>query len=140
MQPMQSHYGQPSVIRFQFRFALPAPHGDGDFITALSSGECCHGDECHVSSAHLPVLCAMLTGMRVIPRRGFLFAGAAACISRLAAQTASRESLIDDVVTANHILAAQEIVDAFGHVSVRSAPGAGRYWISRSVAPAQVTA
>ena len=79
--------------------------------------------------------------MYVLPRRGFLFAGAAALVTRIAGQqTPSRESLVDDVVTANHILAAQEIVDAFGHVSVRTAPGAGRYLISRSIAPAQVTA
>src|SRR5437762_7255228 len=85
----------------------------------------------------------MLTGMYVLPRRGFLFAGAAATATvaaRLTGQQASRESLIDDVVTANHILAAQEIVGAIGHVSGRVAPGAGRYLISRSVAPAQVTA
>jgi ribulose-5-phosphate 4-epimerase/fuculose-1-phosphate aldolase len=82
----------------------------------------------------------MLTGMYALPRRGFLFAGAAALVTRLAGQQPSRESLIDDVVTANHILAAQEIVDAFGHVSIRIAPEAGRYLISRSVAPAQVTA
>lgn len=82
----------------------------------------------------------MLTGMYVLPRRGFLVAGAAALVTRLTGQQVSRESLIEDVVTANHILAAQEIVDAFGHVSVRTAPGAGRYLISRSLAPAQVTA
>lgn len=80
----------------------------------------------------------MLTGMN-LDRRGLLLAGAAAWITRLNGQQ-TRDSLIDDVVTANHILAAQEIVDAFGHVSVRTAPGAGRYLISRSIAPAQVTA
>lgn len=79
--------------------------------------------------------------MYVLPRRGFLLAGAATLVTRLAGQqTASRESLVDEVVTANHILAAQDIVDAFGHVSLRTAPGAGRYLISRSLAPAQVTA
>ena len=79
--------------------------------------------------------------MHALPRRGFLFAGAAALVTRLTGQTAaSRETLIEDVVTANRILAAQEIVDAFGHVSIRTAPGADRYLISRSVAPAQVTA
>jgi len=82
----------------------------------------------------------MLTGMSELQRRGFLFSGAAALVARLTGQQASRDSLIDDVVTANHILAAQEIVDAFGHVSVRTAPGAGGYLISRSIAPAQVTA
>jgi len=78
--------------------------------------------------------------MHVLRRRGFLFAGAAAVVSRLAGQQASRETLIEDVVTANHILAEQQIVDAFGHVSIRTAPGAGRYVIARSIAPAQVTA
>jgi HCOMODA/2-hydroxy-3-carboxy-muconic semialdehyde decarboxylase len=75
-------------------------------------------------------------------RRELLLSGAAMLLGRkLFAQAApARESLIEDVVTANHILAAQEIVDAFGHVSVRTAPGAARYMISRSVAPAQVTA
>ena len=85
----------------------------------------------------------MLAGMYSLPRRGFLFAGAAAAatfLTRVSGQQQSRESLIDDVVTANHILVAQEIVDAFGHVSVRTGPGAARYLISRSVAPAQVTA
>jgi ribulose-5-phosphate 4-epimerase/fuculose-1-phosphate aldolase len=82
----------------------------------------------------------MLTGMYVLPRRGFLFAAATTLVSRLSAQQPARESLIDDVVTANHILAALEIVDAFGHVSIRTGPGAGRYLISRSLAPAQVTA
>src|SRR6476659_10483918 len=80
----------------------------------------------------------MLTGMHVLPRRGFLLAGAATLVTRIAGQ--NRESLVEDVVTANHILAAQEIVDAFGHVSVRTGPGIGRYLISRSIAPAQVTA
>ena len=67
-----------------------------------------------------------------------MFAGAAALLTRVYGQT--RESLVEDVVTANHILAAQDIVDAFGHVSVRTGPGTGRYLISRSVAPEQVTA
>jgi ribulose-5-phosphate 4-epimerase/fuculose-1-phosphate aldolase len=74
-----------------------------------------------------------------LDRRGLLLAGAAAWLTRLNGQQ-TRDSLIDDVVTGNHILAAQEIVDAFGHVSVRTAPGAGKYLISRSIAPAQVTA
>jgi ribulose-5-phosphate 4-epimerase/fuculose-1-phosphate aldolase len=78
--------------------------------------------------------------MYVLPRRGFVLAGAAALVTRLTGQQPSRESLIEDVVTANRILAAQGIFDAFGHVSVRTGPGMGRYLISRSVAPAQVTA
>ena len=72
-------------------------------------------------------------------RRDLLFAAAAAVvphvITRASGQT--RESLVEDVVTANRILAAQEIVDAFGHVSVRLS--ANRFLLSRSIAPAQVT-
>ena len=46
---------------------------------------------------------------------------------------------IADLVTANHILAAQGIVDGFGHISVRSAKNPTHYFISRSKAPALVT-
>jgi HCOMODA/2-hydroxy-3-carboxy-muconic semialdehyde decarboxylase len=49
-----------------------------------------------------------------------------------------RDALIEDLVAANRILAAQGVVDAFGHVSVRV--GTDRYLLSRSLAPAQVTA
>ena len=56
-------------------------------------------------------------------------------------------ALIDKLVLANHILAKYGIVDGFGHVSVR-APGnetkdgseAGTFYLSRSLAPASVTA
>jgi len=83
----------------------------------------------------------MLSGMNPYERREFLLGGAALLIGRrLAAQAPTREALIEDVVTANRILAAEQIVDAFGHVSIRTGPGAGRYLIARSVAPAQVTA
>jgi HCOMODA/2-hydroxy-3-carboxy-muconic semialdehyde decarboxylase len=77
-------------------------------------------------------------------RRDLLFAGAGLLVPRLLrSQTPnaqSRQSLIDDLVIANHILAAHNIVDGFGHVSVRTAPGMQRYLMSRSLAPASVTA
>ncbi len=47
--------------------------------------------------------------------------------------------MIQDIVDANHILYAQGIVDGFGHVSARISPGADRFLLSRSTAPAQVT-
>jgi ribulose-5-phosphate 4-epimerase/fuculose-1-phosphate aldolase len=47
---------------------------------------------------------------------------------------------IDDLVTANHILAHEGVVDGFGHVSVRDPGDAGRYRLARSMAPALVTA
>lgn len=48
--------------------------------------------------------------------------------------------LIEDLVAANRILADQGVVDGFGHVSVRHDKNANRYLISRSLAPALVTA
>ena len=47
---------------------------------------------------------------------------------------------IADLVVANRIIADQGIVDGFGHISVRSAKNPSRYFISRSRAPALVSA
>jgi HCOMODA/2-hydroxy-3-carboxy-muconic semialdehyde decarboxylase len=48
--------------------------------------------------------------------------------------------LRDDLVAANRILVAQGVLDAYGHVSVRTAPGSETFLLSRSLAPASVTA
>ena len=48
--------------------------------------------------------------------------------------------IIDDLVTANHILAAFKVLDAFGHVSIRDPRNPNHYLISRSIAPESVTA
>lgn len=48
--------------------------------------------------------------------------------------------LIEDLVAANRVLADQGVVDGFGHVSVRHDKNRNRYLISRSLAPALVTA
>lgn len=47
---------------------------------------------------------------------------------------------IADLVLANHILVNQGVLDAFGHVSVRSAKNPNHYFISRSRAPSLVAA
>ncbi|HUC61958.1 MAG TPA: class II aldolase/adducin family protein [Alphaproteobacteria bacterium] len=49
-------------------------------------------------------------------------------------------ALIEDLVVANRILAAQGIVDGFGHVSARHDEFPDRYLLARSMAPALVTA
>jgi ribulose-5-phosphate 4-epimerase/fuculose-1-phosphate aldolase len=74
-------------------------------------------------------------------------AGLWACVTAGVAQntpakTAEEEDgeRISDLVLANHILADQGILDGFGHVSVRSAKNPDHYFISRSRAPALVTA
>lgn len=52
----------------------------------------------------------------------------------------SRKGLIDDLVSANHILFKEGVVDGFGHVSVRNERDPERFLLSRSIAPATVTA
>jgi len=49
-------------------------------------------------------------------------------------------ALIDDLVTANHILANEGILDGYGHVSVRDPANPNHYFLSRSLAPGLVTA
>jgi len=53
--------------------------------------------------------------------------------------SASRQ-LIDDLVAASRILAMHEVLDAYGHVSARSDRKPERFVMSRSLAPALVTA
>ena len=48
-------------------------------------------------------------------------------------------ALIDDLVSANHILANENVFDGFGHVSVRHDQRADRFLIARSMAPAMVS-
>ena len=47
--------------------------------------------------------------------------------------------LIDDLITANRILALEGVVDAFGHVSARHNLNPNRFFMARSLAPALVT-
>ena len=47
----------------------------------------------------------------------------------------SLEALIEDLVAANRILAAERVVDAFGHVSARHPDNAGRFMMSRLKSP-----
>ena len=53
---------------------------------------------------------------------------------------ANLDSLIEDLVAANRILAAEGIVDAFGHVSVRHPDHAERFLLSRAISPELVEA
>jgi len=48
-------------------------------------------------------------------------------------------SLFQDLVIANRILAEYGVVDAYGHVSVRSPTNPERFWMARSVPPELVT-
>jgi ribulose-5-phosphate 4-epimerase/fuculose-1-phosphate aldolase len=55
-------------------------------------------------------------------------------------ENGAEKPLIDDLVIANHILAEQGVLDAFGHVSVRDPGDPQRFLMSRSLAPALVKA
>jgi ribulose-5-phosphate 4-epimerase/fuculose-1-phosphate aldolase len=57
-----------------------------------------------------------------------------------ASAVAPDPKLIEDLVAANRILADQGIVDGYGHVSVRHDRDPNRYFLSRDLAPALVTA
>ena len=52
----------------------------------------------------------------------------------------SIKALIDDLVTANHILYREGVVDGFGHVSVRNETDPTRFLLARSIAPDNVIA
>ena len=49
-------------------------------------------------------------------------------------------ALVEDLVAANRILAMQGVLDAYGHVSVRSPSNPAHFHMSRSLAPQLVTA
>jgi ribulose-5-phosphate 4-epimerase/fuculose-1-phosphate aldolase len=58
----------------------------------------------------------------------------------LSSSDAADPGLVADLVSANHILYDQHVVDAFGHVSVRHDKRPDRFLLARSMAPAMVTA
>jgi len=52
---------------------------------------------------------------------------------------AGLSAVIDDLVTANHILANEGVLDGYGHVSVRSPSNPNHYFLARAGAPGLVT-
>jgi ribulose-5-phosphate 4-epimerase/fuculose-1-phosphate aldolase len=50
------------------------------------------------------------------------------------------QALLEDLVAANRILSDHGVLDAYGHLSARDPGNSQYYWISRSMAPALVTA
>ena len=51
-----------------------------------------------------------------------------------------RHALLEELVTANHILANENVLDSFGHVSIRNPDNPGRFFLSRARAPAIIEA
>jgi HCOMODA/2-hydroxy-3-carboxy-muconic semialdehyde decarboxylase len=60
--------------------------------------------------------------------------------SGLRAQTPAIPALLDELATASRILARQGIVDAYGHVTVRSPANPSHFFMSRNLPPALATA
>ncbi len=74
-------------------------------------------------------------------RRELLSLGVLALLPqiRLHAQ-APPADLVADLVAGNHILATENILDGYGHISVRHPANASRFLLSRSLAPESVAA
>jgi len=49
------------------------------------------------------------------------------------------DNLVNDLVIANRILANEDVVDAYGHVSVRHPDDPSRFFLARSLAPEFIT-
>ena len=56
------------------------------------------------------------------------------------AQKGARGALIDELVTANRILANENVLDAYGHVSVRNTETPSHFFLSRTMPSSLVTA
>src|SRR5690349_22444017 len=52
---------------------------------------------------------------------------------------AVESSVLQDLVYANHICAEQEVLDGYGHISIRHPKAPDRYFLSRSLSPAVIT-
>jgi ribulose-5-phosphate 4-epimerase/fuculose-1-phosphate aldolase len=75
-----------------------------------------------------------------VPRLGKLRTAATTTVPKRAAKPSISRALAEDLVAAHRILARYEVLDAYGHVSVRSERRPDRFIMSRSLAPALVTA
>ena len=73
-------------------------------------------------------------------RRDFLALGALVFLPQANRAEPAPAEIIDDLVAANHILAMENIVDGYGHVSVRHPRNRERFLLARSIAPESVVA
>jgi ribulose-5-phosphate 4-epimerase/fuculose-1-phosphate aldolase len=83
----------------------------------------------------LVAVCAALCAVIVLPAAR----PAPQATPQAPASLANDPKLVEDLVYANRILYQQEVLDGFGHVSVRSDKDPSHFLMSRSMAPALVT-
>lgn len=76
-------------------------------------------------------------------RRELLSLGVLALVPQIRAAAAGQTvpaELVSDLVAGNHILASENILDGYGHISVRHPGNKGHFFVARSLAPESVTA
>ncbi len=88
--------------------------------------------------ALLPVLSAAALATAIFG--GILPGLSGPAAAQTKAQAPTKAQVIEDLVYANRILAAKGVLDGFGHISARSPDDPTHFLISRSLAPALVTA
>jgi HCOMODA/2-hydroxy-3-carboxy-muconic semialdehyde decarboxylase len=96
--------------------ALPHEHGSRGGASAL-------------------LFCINFTGLRLLPSFGLMHGRT---LMTHADDAPGLESQLGDLVLANRILAREEVLDAFGHVSIRHPERPDRFFISRARGPALV--
>ncbi len=73
-------------------------------------------------------------------RRELLSLGLLALVPQIRLRAQSMDELVGDLVAGNHILATENILDGYGHISVRHPRNKDRFLLSRSLAPESVAA
>jgi len=73
-------------------------------------------------------------------RRELLSLAALALAPQLRLRAQSPQDVIGDLVAGNHILANENVLDGYGHISARHPGNKQRFLLSRSLAPESVTA
>jgi len=73
-------------------------------------------------------------------RRELLSLGILALVPQIRLGAQAREDVVGDLVAGNHILATENVLDGYGHISARHPTNKSRFLLSRSLAPESVTA
>src|SRR5215469_10482683 len=73
-------------------------------------------------------------------RRELLSLGILALMPQIRLSAQTPQDLVGDLVAGNHILANENVLDGYGHISVRHPGNKNHFFLSRSLAPESVTA
>src|SRR5215510_2108083 len=73
-------------------------------------------------------------------RRELLSLGILALVPQIRLSGQAQQDVVGDLVAGNHILANENVLDGYGHISARHPQNKDRFLLSRSLAPESVTA